>query len=166
MAKITLKGSPVNTSGNLPAVGSIAPDFAMVKNDLSEVKLSAIHTKYKVLNIFPSVDTGTCAMSVKKFNQSAAELKDVAILNVSKDLPFAQKRFCGAEGINQVETVSVFRHDFAKAYQLEIVDGPLKGLCSRAILVLDKNNKVLHAEQVAEIANEPNYATALKALSK
>ena len=163
MAKITLKGNPVNTSGELPKVGSVAPDFTMVKDDLSEAPLSSIKADLKVLNIFPSIDTGTCAASVRQFNQRAGALKGAVVLNLSKDLPFAQKRFCGAEGIKNAQTASVWRSDFAKKYGLEIVDGPLKGLCSRVVLVLDAGNKVVYAEQVADIVNEPNYDAALKA---
>lgn len=163
MAKITLKGNPINTSGSLPAVGSTAPEFTMVKEDLSEASLSSFSGR-KVLNIFPSVDTGVCAASVRKFNEKAGGLKDTVVLNISKDLPFAQKRFCGAEGIKNATSASVFRSDFAQKYGLEIVDGPLKGLCSRVVLVLDASNKVLYAQQVAEIATEPDYDAALKVL--
>jgi thioredoxin-dependent peroxiredoxin len=164
MAKITLKGNEINTSGELPAVGSTAPDFKMVKADLSVADLGSFGKK-KVLNIFPSIDTGTCAMSVRQFNKMAAELSDVTVLCVSKDLPFAQKRFCGAEGLDKVETVSVFNSDFAKTYGLEILDGPLAGLCSRSVVVLDENNKVIYTQQVAETADEPDYDSVLKALS-
>lgn len=165
MAKISLKGNPVTTSGELPKVGSTAPDFLLVKNDLSEVELSAYAGKKKVLNIFPSVDTGTCAVSVRKFNEKAALLKNTAVLCISRDLPFAQKRFCGAEGIANVETLSAFRSNFAKDYGLELSDSPLKGLCSRAVVVLDENNKVVYSEQVADIVNEPNYQSALASIS-
>ena len=164
MAKITLKGNEINTSGELPAVGSTAPDFKMVKADLSVADLGSFGKK-KVLNIFPSIDTGTCAMSVRQFNKMAAELSDVTVLCVSKDLPFAQKRFCGAEGLDKVETVSVFNSDFAKTYGLEILDGPLAVLCSRSVVVLDENNKVIYTQQVAETADEPDYDSVLKALS-
>lgn len=163
MAKITLKGNQISTSGSLPAVGSTAPDFTMVKEDLSEASLSGVSGR-KVLNIFPSVDTGVCAASVKQFNTRAAGLKDTVVYNISKDLPFAMKRFCGAEGIKNAQTASVWRSDFARKYGLEIVDGPLKGLCSRAVIVLDASNKVLYTQQVAEIATEPDYDAALKAL--
>lgn len=163
MAKITLKGNPINTSGSLPAVGSKAPEFTMVKEDLSEAPLSSFSGR-KVLNIFPSVDTGVCAASVRKFNEKAGGLKDTVVLNISKDLPFAQKRFCGAEGIKNAPAVSVWRSDFAQKYGLEIVDGPLKGLCSRVVLVLDAANKVVYAQQVPEITTEPDYDAALKAL--
>ena len=165
MTKIKLKGNEINTAGELPKIGSTAPDFSMVKNDLSEVTLNSIKAKYKILSIFPSLDTATCATSVRTFNQKAASLHDTVVLNISKDLPFAQKRFCGAEGIDRVETFSVFRSDFTKKYPLEITDGPLKGLCSRAIIVLDANNKVLYTEQVADIVSEPNYDAALKVIT-
>ncbi|TNF27401.1 MAG: thiol peroxidase [Deltaproteobacteria bacterium] len=164
MAKITLKGNEINTSGELPAVGSTAPDFKMVKADLTVANLGSFGKK-KVLNIFPSIDTGTCAMSVRQFNKMAAELNDVTVLCVSKDLPFAQKRFCGAEGLDKVETVSVFNSDFAKSYGLEILDGPLAGLCSRSVVILDENNKVIYTQQVTETADEPDYDAVLKALS-
>jgi thiol peroxidase len=166
MAKITLKGNPVNTSGDLLKTGAKAPEFSLVKNDLSEAKLATYGAQIKVLNIFPSVDTGTCAMSVRQFNKLAAELKNTVVLNISKDLPFAQKRFCGAEGIDKVETLSAFRSAFAKDYQLEILDGALKGLCSRVVLILDGSNKVIYAEQVNEITSEPNYDAALKFLKQ
>ena len=131
MASITLKGNPVNTSGNLPAVGTKAPELKLIRNDLSEVNLSAWDGKKKILSIFPSVDTGTCATSVRTFNKNASELEGVAVLNISADLPFAQARFCGAEGIDKVETLSTFRSNFAKDWGLEMTDGPLTGLCSR-----------------------------------
>lgn len=166
MASITLKGNPVNTLGNLPAVGENAPTLNLVRNDLSEVNLSAWDGKKKILSIFPSVDTGTCATSVRTFNKNASELEGVAVLNISADLPFAQSRFCGAEGIDKVEVLSSFRSSFAKDWGLEMTDGPLKGLCSRAIIVLDENNKILHTEQVGDIVDEPNYGAALSALKK
>ena len=165
MANITLQGNAIHTSGELPKVGSIVPDFRLVRSDLSEVSLSNFAGKKKVLNIFPSIDTGTCATSVRKFNVEATSLKNVAVLNISADLPFAQKRFCAAEGIANAEALSTFRSTFANDFGLTITDGPLKGLCSRAVVVLDENNKVLHVEQVAEIAHEPNYASAVKALN-
>lgn len=164
MAKITLKGNVINTLGDLPAVGSKLPDFNMVKSDLSETNLYSIKAPRKILNIFPSVDTGVCASSVRTFNKRASELDGALVLCISKDLPFALKRFCGAEGIDKVETVSVFRSDFAKQLQLEITDGPLKGLCSRSVIVLDADNKVLYREQVAETTQEPDYEAALKSL--
>ncbi len=165
MTKIKLKGNEINTIGELPKIGTTALDFSMVKNDLSEVTLYSMKAKFKVLSIFPSLDTATCAMSVRQFNQRAANLHDTIVLNISKDLPFAQKRFCGAEGINRVETFSVFRSDFTKKYNLEIADGPLKGLCSRAIIILDEDNKVIYTEQVPDIVNEPNYESALQKIT-
>jgi thiol peroxidase len=166
MAKITLKGNPISTSGNLPAVGGKAPDFKLVRNDLSEVTLATFAGKRKVLSIFPSIDTPVCATSVRKFNEKAAGVKNAVVLNVSADLPFAHKRFCGAEGIQNVETLSSFRSSFATDYGVKIQDGGLTGLSARAVVVLDENNKVLHAEQVPEIAQEPNYDAALSALKK
>ena len=165
MAQITLKGNPVNTKGTLPAIGSIAPDFTFVKQDLSEGTLYAINGK-KILNIFPSVDTGVCAMSVRTFSKAASDLGGTTILNISFDLPFAQKRFCGAEGISNVEMGSIFRTDFFAKYPLQILDGALKGLCSRCLIVLNENNEVIFTEQVAEITAEPNYDAALLALKK
>lgn len=162
MAKITLQGNPVNTSGELPAKGSVARDFKVTKGDLSEASLSTYGSKFKVLNIFPSIDTGTCAKSVRRFNEEASRLDNTVVINVSADLPFAQARFCGAEGLKNVENVSTFRSTFGKDWGLEIADSPLKGLLSRAVVVLSPDNKVIHAEQVGEIANEPNYDAALK----
>lgn len=161
MATITLKGNPVHTSGELPAVGKVAPDFKLVKNDLSEVSLQNYAGKFKVLNIFPSVDTGTCAASVRKFNQEAARFDNAVVLNISADLPFAQARFCGAEGIKNCETLSAFRSQFGQEWGLKMTDSPLAGLLSRAVIVLSPDNKVLYTEQVNEIVNEPNYASAL-----
>ena len=163
MAKITLKGNPVTTCGELPAVGSKATGFKLVKSDMAEVTLDSYAGKKKILNIFPSVDTGTCSMSVRKFNEKAAGLKNTVVLCISADLPFAHKRFCGAEGIANVDSLSTFRSSFAKEYGLELTDSPLKGLCSRVVIVLDENNKVLYTEQVADIVNEPNYEKALQA---
>jgi thiol peroxidase len=164
MSKITLQGNPFETSGTLPAVGSTSPDFKLVRTDLSEVTLESFTGKKKVLNIFPSIDTATCATSVRHFNKDAAALNGVAVLNIAADLPFAQKRFCGAEGIANAEALSTFRSKFATDFGLQITNGPLAGLCSRAVIVLDEKNKVLYTEQVTEIANEPNYAAALAAL--
>jgi len=164
MANITLKGNPVHTSGELPKIGAQAPNFKLVRSDLSEVTLGTYDGKRKVLNIFPSIDTGTCAMSVRKFNKEAGDLTNVAVLNISADLPFAQTRFCGAEGIKSAEALSCFRSTFATDYGLLMKDGPLTGLCSRAVVVLDDKNKVLYTEQVGDIVNEPNYEKALKAL--
>ncbi|CAE7906914.1 tpx [Symbiodinium sp. KB8] len=166
MAHVTLGGTPSNTSGDLPAVGSQAPDFKFVKTDLSESSLSAYQGKKVILNIFPSVDTDTCATSVRKFNQKAASLENTAILCISEDLPFAQKRFCGAEGIDAVEAVSVFKkgNDFGSSYGIGLIDGPFNGLLSRGIVVLDENGVVKHTEIVPEVANEPDYESALAAL--
>jgi thiol peroxidase len=165
MASITLGGNPVHTSGELPAVGSQLADFKLVQNDLSVASLSSFAGKKLVLNIFPSVDTGTCATSVRKFNESASGLENTTVLCISKDLPFAQKRFCGAEGLENVVNLSDFQDgSFGKTNGLDIIDGPLKGLLSRAIIVVDENGKVIHTEQVAEIANEPNYEAALAIL--
>ncbi|MCB9091457.1 MAG: thiol peroxidase [Halobacteriovoraceae bacterium] len=164
MAQISFKGNPATTKGQLPTLGEKAPDFTMVKNDLSETNLYSYSSKFKVLNIFPSLDTGVCAMSVKHFNQLASEMEGVAVLNISKDLPFAQKRFCGAEGIDKVETCSIFRSDFLDKYHLELLDTPLKGLCSRAVIVLDKDNNVVYTQQVEEITSEPNYQLVLETI--
>lgn len=164
VANITLKGNPIHTSGQLPKVGTKAPEFNLVRTDLSSASLETYAGKKKILNIFPSVDTGTCATSVRKFNQEAAKHPNIAVLNISADLPFAQKRFCGTEGIENAEALSAFRASFAKDYGLQITDGPLAGLCSRAVLVLDESNQIVHAEQVSEIAHEPSYEAALKAL--
>lgn len=165
MAKITLKGNPVNTVGDLPKVGSPAPAFTLVKQDLGAGALQDFAGKHVVLNIFPSIDTGTCATSVRKFNQEAATRQNAVVLCISRDLPFAQKRFCGAEGIDKVVTLSDFRGtSFGKDYGVTIQDGPLAGLLARAVVVIDAAGKVVHTELVGEIANEPNYAAALAKL--
>lgn len=165
MATVTLGGNPIHTSGELPKVGDSIKDFQLVKADLSVANLESYKGNKLVLNIFPSIDTGTCATSVRQFNAKASELTNTKVLCISRDLPFAQKRFCGAEGIENVETLSDFKDgSFGKNYGLEIVDGPLAGLHSRVVIVADENGKVLHAEQVAEIANEPNYEAALAVL--
>jgi thiol peroxidase len=165
MASITLGGNPVHTSGELPAVGTQLADFKLVQNDLSVATLSNFAGKKLVLNIFPSVDTGTCATSVRKFNASASTLENTTVLCISRDLPFAQKRFCGAEGLENVVNLSDFQEgSFGKTNGLNIIDGPLAGLHSRAIIVVDENGKITHTEQVAEIVDEPNYEAALAAL--
>lgn len=164
MAQITLKGSPIHTIGELPDKGSSAPDFTLVKQDLSETNLSDYKGKRLVLNIFPSIDTGVCATSVRKFNEKAAELKNTVVLCVSMDLPFAQARFCGAEGIQNVVTASAFRSSFGDHYGVTIADGPLAGLLSRAVVVIDETGKVIYTEQVPEIAQEPDYDSALAVL--
>ncbi|SBW06217.1 thiol peroxidase [uncultured Dysgonomonas sp.] len=165
MATVTFKNDiTVNTSGQLPAVGSAAPEFALVKNDLSEVSLKDLKGKTVILNIFPSLDTGTCAASVRRFNKEAAALPDTVILAVSADLPFAAGRFCSAEGIDNVVPASVFRNaSFAKDYGVLMLDGPLKGLLARSVVVIDANGKVVYTELVSEITNEPNYQPALAA---
>lgn len=162
MAQISFKGNPVNTSGNLPRVGDIAPEFTLVGSDLAEKSLKDYPDKKIILNIFPSIDTGTCAMSVRKFNEKAAGLSNTVVLCISKDLPFAQKRFCGAEGIENVITLSSFRDQkFASDYGVEQVDGPLKGLHARAVVVISENNEILYTELVDEIIDEPDYDAAL-----
>ncbi len=165
MSTITLGGNPVNTSGELPKIGAQLADFKLVKNDLSIASLSDFSGKRAVLNIFPSIDTGTCAASVRKFNETAANLTNTVVLCISRDLPFAQKRFCGAEGIENVVNLSDFKDgSFGKTNGLEITDGVLAGLHSRAVIVIDEKGTVLHTEQVQEIANEPNYEAALAVL--
>lgn len=164
MANITLKGNPIKTVGSLPEVGSMAPAFTLVKNDLSEISLSDLAGQRVILNIFPSIDTATCAMSVRHFNESASKLDNTTVLCVSADLPFAGARFCGAEGIDKVITVSTFRSSFGEDYQLTFADGPLKGLLSRAVVIVDAQGKVTYSEQVAETADEPNYDAALGVL--
>ena len=165
MATVTLGGNPVKTSGELPKVGSKAPDFKLIKTDLSTATLSDYQGKRVVLNIFPSVDTGTCAASVRAFNAKASELQNTTVLCISRDLPFAQKRFCGAEGLENVENLSDFHTgSFGKDYGLELSESVLSGLHSRVVLVLDENGTVKYAEQVAEIADEPNYDAALASL--
>jgi thiol peroxidase len=165
MASITLGGNPIHTSGELPKVGTKLADFKLVKNDLSIASLSDFAGTNLVLNIFPSIDTGTCATSVRTFNAQAAQLENTKVLCISRDLPFAQKRFCGAEGIENVINLSDFKDgSFGKTNGLEIADGVLAGLHSRCIIVVDASGSVLYTEQVPEIANEPNYEAALAAL--
>jgi thiol peroxidase len=165
MAEITFKGKPVHTSGELPQLGAKAPAFELVRSDLSTAKLSNYAGKKKVINIFPSIDTSVCAMSVRKFHEKAAQREGVVVLNVSADLPFAAKRFCAAEGIANAESLSTFRNPaFLKDYGVAMTDGPLAGLASRSVLVLDEEDRVIHREQVPEIAQEPDYDAALKAL--
>ena len=165
MASITLGGNPIHTSGELPKIGSKLAEFKLTKTDLSVVSLSDFAGTKLVLNIFPSIDTGTCATSVRKFNESASKLENTKVLCISRDLPFAQKRFCGAEGIENVINLSDFRDgSFGKTNGLEIVDSVLSGLHSRAIIVVDTDGTVVYTEQVPEIADEPNYDAALAAL--
>lgn len=165
MTKITLKGNAINTIGNLPAVGSKAKDFNLTAADLSNKTLADYTGKKLVLNIFPSIDTGTCATSVRNFNKEAANLSNTIVLCISRDLPFAQKRFCGAEGIENVVMLSDFNTGaFGKDYGLELIDGTLKGLHSRCVIVIDENGTITYTEQVAEIVDEPNYEKALASL--
>lgn len=166
MANITLGGNKIHTTGNLPEVGSKAPDFSLTATDLSTKTISDYSGKRIVLNIFPSIDTGTCAMSVRTFNKKASELENTIVLCISKDLPFAMERFCAAEGIENVENLSDYKTgDFGKTYGLTITDGPLETLLSRCVVVVDSDGKILHTEQVGEIADEPDYEAALDSLS-
>lgn len=164
MAQVTFQNNPVHTSGNLPAAGQTAPAFTLAAADLSDKTLADFAGKRKVLNIFPSVDTGVCAQSVRTFNKRASSLDNAVVLCISADLPFAQARFCGAEGLDKVVTLSSFRSSFATDYGVALTDSPLRGLTARAVLVLDENDKVLHSELVAEITNEPDYDAALAVL--
>ncbi|WP_276391922.1 thiol peroxidase [Eudoraea chungangensis] len=165
MAIVTLKGNTLHTSGNLPANGSTAPAFTMTANDLSSSNLEDFKGSKVVLNIFPSIDTGTCAQSVRQFNQEAAELDNTKVLCISKDLPFAQARFCGAEGIENVFMLSDFKNgSFGEAYGVTFTDGPLESLLSRAVVVINEEGVVTYSEQVPETVDEPNYKAALEAL--
>jgi len=166
MAKITLKGNPVKTVGKLPKVGKKAPKFKLVKSDLSVAKLSDYKGTRLILNITPSIDTGVCANSVREFNKLATSLENTKVLYISKDLPFAQSRFCGAEGIENVETLSDYvKGNFGKKYGVTIKTGPMRGLLSRSIVVIDEEGKVIYTEQVEETVNEPNYTAAIDALN-
>ncbi len=165
MAQVTLHGNPINVAGELPQKGQKAPAFSLVNGDLADVTLSNFAGKRKVLNIFPSVDTPTCAMSVRKFNTQASQLTNTVVLCISADLPFAQKRFCGAEGIDNVVNLSSMRGQaFLKDYGVAISNGPLAGIAARAVVVVDEQDNVLHSELVEEIGNEPDYAAAIAAL--
>jgi thiol peroxidase len=167
MAVITVGGAPVHTRGSLPAVGSRAPDFLLTGADLKDVRLADFKGKRRILSIVTSLDTGTCAASARRFNQEASRLPNVVILTISNDLPFAQKRFCEAEGIDRVVPLSQMRNrDFGAAYGVEMVDGPLAGLLSRALVVVDENDTVVYAQQVPENSHEPDYAPALAAAGK
>jgi thiol peroxidase len=164
MATITFKGNEIHTNGELPAVGSTAPEFKLVDNTLGDVSLADYAGKKKLLNIVPSLDTSVCAISAKKFNDFAKQHDDVYVLVISSDLPFAQSRFCGAEGVENVLTLSMMRsRNFAKDYGVLIQDGPLAGICARAVVVLDGDNKVIYTEQVPEIGEEPDYNKAIEA---
>jgi thioredoxin-dependent peroxiredoxin len=165
MATVTLKGNPITTLADLPAVGTQAPDFTLTGAGLADVKLADFAGKRLVLNIFPSVDTPTCATSVRKFNQVLSSLNNTAVLNISADLPFAQARFCGAEGLENVLNGSSFRSTFGQDYGVVFATGPLTGLLSRAVVVLDEQGKVIYTEQVAETADEPSYEGAVAALN-
>ena len=165
MAEVMFKGNPVHTAGSLPKPGSMAPDFKLTKTDLSTLSLNEFKGKKVVMNIFPSLDTPTCAISVRRFNAEAGKLPNTVVLCISRDLPFAQKRFCGAKGLNSVITGSEYRDSsFSDAYGVRITDGPLTGLFSRAIVVTDEAGKVLYTEQVREISQEPDYDKALAAV--
>ena len=166
MAQVTLKGNPVQVNGQLPQAGSKAPAFSLVAGNLSDVTLQDFAGKRKILNIFPSVDTPTCATSVRKFNAQANELNNTVVLCISADLPFAQARFCGAEGLDKVVTLSTMRGAaFLQDYGVAFATGPLVGLTARAVIVLDEQDKVLHSELVPEVAQEPDYAAALAVLA-
>ncbi len=164
MATVTLKGNAVETVGQLPATGNTAPAFNLVQDDLSELSSESLNGQRVVLNIFPSVDTPTCAMSVRKFNEQASSLDNTTVVCVSMDLPFAMARFCGAEGLSNVKVGSAFRSSFGDDYGVAFSNGPLKGLLSRSVVVIGEDGKVLHTEQVAETADEPDYEAALKVL--
>ena len=164
MANITLQGNAIHSLGDLPKEGSALKDFKLTGSDLNEKSLSDFEGKRKILNIFPSIDTGVCAASARAFNVKAGDLENTVVINISKDLPFALSRFCAAEGLDHVESLSDFRGDFGNNYGVELVDSPMKGLLSRAVIVADENNKILYTEQVPEIAQEPNYDAALAAL--
>ncbi len=165
MAKITFKGSPVSTIGELPKVGEQAPDFILTKTDLTDISLKDVAGKKVVMNIFPSIDTPVCATSVRRFNAEIDKYNNAVVLCISADLPFAHARFCGAEGLNNVISVSQLRNrDFGKHYGVRIVDGPLAGLLARSIIVLDEKGKVIYTQLVGDIAEEPDYEKALNML--
>ena len=165
MAEITLQGNKINTNGDVPKVGSAAPDFVLVDSDLNDISLSNYDGKNIILNIIPSLDTPVCQKSTKIFNEKASSLSDVVVLAVSADLPFAMKRFCSAESIESVRPMSMMRsRNVAKDLGVLLVDGPLSGITARAVVVIDKDKKIIHSELVQEIANEPNYEAALNSL--
>jgi thiol peroxidase len=165
MSQVTLGGNPIDVGGTFPGKGQQASEFTLVGTDLGDVKLASFAGKRKVLNIVPSLDTPTCATSTRKFNEAAGKLDNTVVVVVSGDLPFAMKRFCSTEGLENVVSASAFRgHEFAQAYGVDITSGPLRGLTARAVVVLDENDKVLHSELVPEIKEEPNYDAALAAL--
>jgi len=165
MAKITLKGNPVNTSGNLPAKGSIAPGFTLVRSDLSSLSYSDLKGKKLLLNIFPSLNTSVCVTALRKFNQLAAGMRNTTVLAISKDLPFVHRDFCATEGIKNVITLSGFRDtEFGKAYGVDILDGLFQGLYARSVVIIDESGKVIYNQLVTEIGDEPDYDAALNAL--
>ncbi len=164
MAQVTLRGNPFETNGALPTVGQKAPDFTLTGKDLGDITLASFAGTTVVLNIFPSIDTPTCASSVREFNKRAAERGGTNVVCVSEDLPFAQNRFCGSEGISSVSTASAFRGDFTEAYGLKLTSGPLRGLAARAVIVIDGSGTVVHSQLVGEIADEPDYDAAIGAL--
>jgi thiol peroxidase len=161
---ITLGGKPIHTIGKLPAVGTPVKNFTLTGVDLADKTFADYKGKYVIMNIFPSVNTGVCSRSVRKFNEDAASLKNTTVLCISKDLPFAQKQFCGAEGINNVVMLSDFRSDFGSVYGVKIADGPMKGLLSRAVIVIDPAGKIVYEQQVPEIGQEPDYTAAIAAI--
>ncbi|MGH1484820.1 MAG: thiol peroxidase [Cellvibrionaceae bacterium] len=165
MATVTLKGNPIETYADLPTVGNSAPDFTLVRDDLSETSLADYHGQKIILNIFPSIDTPTCQMSVRTFNEKASTLENTTVICVSADLPFAQKRFCGSEGIENVSNASTFRSpEFGQNYGLTFTNGPLQGLLARAVVVIDAEGKIAYTELVGEVADEPNYDSAIALL--
>jgi len=161
MATVKFKGTPMETVGELPKVGEQVPAWVLTRADLTDMALADLGKKHKLLNIFPSLDTGVCAASVREFNRRAGQVSTAIVLHISRDLPFAQKRFCQAEAINNSETVSAFRSSFPRDYGLEIATGPMKGLCARSVLVLDGENQVVYAQLVEEITHEPDYQSAM-----
>lgn len=165
MATITLKGNPMQTSGDLPEVGKAAPDFTVTKTDLSDLRLKDLRGKRVILNVFPSLDTPVCSKTVRTFNEQASQLNNTSILCISADLPFAQKRFCTTENLNGVIPVSVFRNpSFAEQYGLAIISGPLLGLLARAVIVVDEKGKITYTELINEVSHEPNYQAAIQVL--
>lgn len=161
---VTMGGNTIYTVGNLPETGTEAPEFILTNNEMEDVSLSDFRGKYVILNIFPSIDTRTCALSVRMFNERAADLDNTVVLCISKDLPFAQSRFCGAEGIENVITLSDFRSDFGHVYGVELAEGRSRGLLSRAVVVIDPDGRIIYEEQVAELSKEPNYDSAIAAV--
>lgn len=166
MAKITLQGNTINTNADILKTGIDAPEFTLVDSDLKDISLSTFNEKYKILNIVPSLDTPVCAKSTKIFNEKASSLSETVVLTISADLPFAMKRFCSSEKLNDVVPLSMMRsRNFAKDYGVLLVDGPLKGITARAVIVIDKNNKIIHSQLVQEITEEPNYDDALNCIT-